>query len=131
MLVKRKGEADSVWDSLFSGISPEGNTLLTARCSQIGEIVCFPWGAENFTTICVSNWVCRSSAKDYSGVRHFRESNDRTGFEPEPSAPLSEKTRFFSKKMQKSLSICKKKLNIPYGNAPATVGGRQIFRKNL
>ena len=108
MLVKRKGEADSVWDSLFSGISPEGNTLLTARCSQIGEIVCFPWGAENFTTICVSNWVCRSSAKDYSGVRHFRESNDRTGFEPEPSAPLSEKTRFFSKKMQKSLSICKK-----------------------
>ena len=98
MLVKRKGEADSVWDSLFSGISPEGNTLLTARCSQIGEIVCFPWGAENFTTICVSNCVCRSSAKDYSGVRHFRESNDRTGFEPEPSAPLSDKTRFFFEK---------------------------------
>ncbi len=90
---------------------------MTARCSQIGEIVCFPWGAENFTTICVSNCVCRSSAKDYSGVRHFRESTDRTGFEPEPSAPLSEKTRFFSKKMQKSLSICKKKLNKGVGRS--------------
>lgn len=85
MLVKRKGKADSVWDSLFSGISPEGNTLLTARCSQIGEIVCFPWSAENFTSLCVLNCFWRASAKNHSGVRHFRESTDRTWLEPETS----------------------------------------------
>ena len=41
------------------------------------------------------------------------------------------KTRFFSKKKQKSLSICKKNPNIPYGNAPATVGGKGIFPEKI
>lgn len=105
---------------------------MTARCSQIGEIVCFPWGAENFTTICVSNCVCRSSAKDYSGVRHFRESTDRTGVEPEPSAPLSEKNSFFFEKNAKIIEHLQKKSEYTIWKCTGDSGGkRHISRKKF
>ena len=85
ILAKRNGEADGVRDSLFSGIFTDGNTLLTARILCLEHHVCFLQAIENFTTICVSNGFCRSSAKNHSGVRHFRETTDQTRFEPETS----------------------------------------------
>ena len=98
ILAKRNGEADGVRDSLFSGISTDGNTLLTARILCLEPHVCFPWSADNFTTLCVSNDFCRSSAKNHSGVRHFRESTGQTRFEPETSGFEMEKSENFHEK---------------------------------
>ena len=95
---KRRREADVARDSLFFGIRSEGNTLLTARCSLFGEIVCLPCGAENFTTLCLSKVFCRSPAKNHSGVRHFRESTGQTRFEPETSRSKMEKSQNFHEK---------------------------------
>ena len=60
ILAKRNGEADGVRDSLFSGISTDGNTLLTARILCLEPHVCLRRAAENFTTICVANDFCRN-----------------------------------------------------------------------
>lgn len=90
-----EGEEISTRDSLFSASGRWGNTLLASKILCLGPHVCLRRAAENFTSLCGLKVFSDLRRKNHSGVRHFRETTDRTWLEPVSSRSNWKKHDFF------------------------------------